>query len=204
MVAASELEWISGALACWRAFDPEVKAELSSTGVRLGNKIYLVDPIPLAEPPRAELIVEAAVAEILITNTNHARAAGLFAAETGAPIRASAGTVNALSGLEIVEVAAGERFAERLEIIALDGAAEGEIALHLDDGDGGAIILGDALIHFGSDGFALLPEKYCADQSKLRRSLQQLLDFRFERLLFAHGQPLVTDAWARLEEILRG
>ena len=87
-------------------------------------------------------------------------------------------------------------------MIALDGAAAGEIALYFDDEEGGAVILGDALIHFGADGFALLPEKSCTDQQQLRRSLRQLLDFRFERLLFAHGPPLVAAARARLEKIL--
>ena len=88
-------------------------------------------------------------------------------------------------------------------MIAIEGAAEGEIGLHFDDGEGGVIILGDALINFGSEGFALLPEKYCTDQQQLRGSLRQLLDCRFERLRFGQGEPLVVDARVRLEEILR-
>jgi glyoxylase-like metal-dependent hydrolase (beta-lactamase superfamily II) len=36
----------------------------------------------------------------------------------------------------------------------------------------------------------------------MRESLRQLLDFQFERILFAHGEPLTTNAHARLTEIL--
>ena len=36
----------------------------------------------------------------------------------------------------------------------------------------------------------------------MRRSLRQLLEFRFERLLFAHGTPIISGAHARLAELL--
>ncbi len=200
MLGPSELEPLSRSLAFWRMYDPGVKAELSSSALRLGERIYLVDPIPLKPGALNAWAHGAKVAEIFVTNVNHARAAAAFSAETGAPIRASAKTANQLS--DLIPLEARERVAERLQMIALEGAAAGEIALYFDDKEGGAIILGDALIHFGADGFALLPEKYCIDQQQLRRSLRQLLDFRFERLLFAHGPPLVADAHARLEKIL--
>ena len=202
MVGPTELGPLSHSLAIWRAYDLVVKAELSSAALRLGERIYLVDPILLVPGALSGWAPGAIIAEIFVTNVNHERAAGFFAADTGAPIRASVETANQLSELQIVPLGAGECVAGRLEVIAIEGAAEGEIALYFDDDDGGAIILGDALIHFGSAGFALLPPKYCTNQQQLRRSLRQLLDLRFERLLFAHGQPLVADARARLEKIL--
>lgn len=203
MVGLPELEPLSRSLAVWRAYDPGVKAELSSAALCVGGQVYLVDPIRLTPRALDGWATGASVDGIFVTNVNHARATGSFAAETDTTIRASAETANQLSDLEIVPLRARERIAERIEVIAIVGAAEGEIAIHFDDQTGGAIILGDALIHFGSDGFALLPEKYCTDQQQLRRSLRQLLDFRFERLLFAHGPPLLANARARLEEILR-
>ena len=42
----------------------------------------------------------------------------------------------------------------------LPGAAAGEVAFYRADGRG-LVMVGDALIHMGSHGFAVLPDKYC-------------------------------------------
>ncbi len=86
-------------------------------------------------------------------------------------------------------------------VVTIAGAAAGEIALHL-CADGGTLIVGDALINMGSQGFTLLPAKYCDNQKKMRLSLRQLLDYPFERILFAHGEPVTAQAHARLAELL--
>lgn len=201
MVGAAELQPLSPGISLWHAYDAAVKAELCSTALRLDDRLYLVDPIPLAAPAWEELTRGASVCGIFVTNANHERAVQAFAAMGGAAVLASPATASALWHLETIAIEAGEPVGERIEAIAIEGAAEGEIALHFQE-DGGAIILGDALINFGPDGFALLPPKYCADQKQMRRSLRQLLDFSFERLLFAHGQPIVSGARQKLERLL--
>ena len=201
MVEAADLQPLTSRLAIWQAYDPAVKAELFSTAVRVDDRLFLVDPIPLAPDPRRELTAHGSVCSVFLTNANHARAAGVFAAASGAAILASAVTASVLCDLEILAIAPGDKVGDRMTVIAIEGAAEGEIALH-SDGDGGTIIVGDALIHFESSGFALLPAKYCSDQKLMRRSLRQLLDFSFERLLFAHGTPIVSSARAKLERLL--
>ena len=70
-------------------------------------------------------------------------------------------------------------------------------------GDGGTMIMGDALINFEPYDFTLLPAKYCSNAKLMRRSLPKLLDYSFDRMLFAHGTPIVSGAWQRLEELLR-
>lgn len=201
MVQATELQPLSPSLTIWSAYDPTVKAELFSTAIQLEDRLYLVDPIPLASAALEEMTTDASVCGVFVTNINHARAAGAFAAQTGAGILASAATASALWSLEIVAIVSGDKIGERLEAIEIPGAPEGEIALYCDQ-DGGALILGDALINFGTDGFALLPAKYCEDQNLMRRSLRQLLDFFFTRLLFAHGTPIVSGARPKLETLL--
>ena len=94
------------------------------------------------------------------------------------------------------------RLRPEISAIAIEGAAPGEMAFHLAD-NGGTIVVGDALIHLDPYGFALLPPKYCSDQKEMRRSLRQLLDWTFQRLLFAHGPPLLSSARDRLETLLR-
>ena len=201
MLPAPEFQQLDQTLAIWQAYDPAVKAELFSTSIQLGDRLFLVDPIPLAADAFADLTEHARISSVFLTNANHARAAIWYAEETGAGVLASAETAGILYDLEMIAMAPGDRVGDRIEVVALEGAAEGEIALYL-EGDGGSLVLGDALINFGREGFVLLPAKYCSDQKSLRRSLRQLLDFSFERLLFAHGAPIVSSARARLETLL--
>ena len=65
------------------------------------------------------------------------------------------------------------------------------------------MIMGDALINFEPYGFTFLPAKYCSNAKMMRRSLPKLLDYSFDRMLFAHGTPIVCGARQRLEELLR-
>ena len=65
------------------------------------------------------------------------------------------------------------------------------------------MIVGDALINFEPHRFALLPAKYASDFKLMRRSLSKLLEYDFERMLFAHGTPLLAGARGRLECLLR-
>ena len=64
------------------------------------------------------------------------------------------------------------------------------------------MIVGDALINFEPHGFGLLPAKYCLDANLMRRSLGKLLDHAFERMLFAHGTPILSGARVRVEQLL--
>ncbi|MBA3963714.1 MAG: hypothetical protein H0X40_17690 [Chthoniobacterales bacterium] len=201
MAEASETHALTPALTIWQAYDPEVKADLSSTSIRLGDRLFLIDPIPLAGPALTELTTDARICSVFLTNINHARAAAFFADKTGATVCASAITASSLFNLEILSVSPGDMVGDGIEVIGIEGAAEGEIALHF-MGDGGAVVVGDALINFGQDGFGLLPAKYCSDQKMMQRSLRQLLDFSFERLLFAHGAPIVSGARAKLEALI--
>jgi glyoxylase-like metal-dependent hydrolase (beta-lactamase superfamily II) len=88
-----------------------------------------------------------------------------------------------------------------VKVIEIDGAAPGELALHC-AADGGTIIVGDALINFGSRGFSFLPAKYFSNHKLMRRALRKLLEFSFERMLFAHGTPIMGGAHARLTTLL--
>ena len=64
------------------------------------------------------------------------------------------------------------------------------------------MIVGDALINFEPYGFDFLPAKYCRDFKLMRRSLPKLLGYTFERMLFAHGTPILSGARAKLERLL--
>lgn len=202
MPIAPDLLRLRDALWLWQAYDPVVKSDLFSTAARLGGTLFLIDPIPLASPALEELLCAAPVGGVLLTNANHPRAAADFARQFEVPIFAAPEVMGELEPAHGRTVTDGEEIVPSATAIAIQGAAPGELAFHL-AADGGTMVVGDALINFEPYGFSLLPPKYCSDQKEMGRSLRRLLDWSFERLLFAHGTPILASARARLETLLR-
>lgn len=202
MPQAADLLRLSDSLWLWHAYDPAVKSDLFSTAIKTDVRLFLIDPIPLAPFYLEEMAVPIGVASVLVTNLNHPRAAATFARQFGAPIFAAGTVVGEFAATGTTAIGDGENIGPGVSAIAIDGAATGEIAFHFTD-DGGTMVIGDALINFEPYGFTLLPAKYCADQKVMRRSLRRLLDWPFERLLFAHGTPILSAARERLETLLR-
>jgi glyoxylase-like metal-dependent hydrolase (beta-lactamase superfamily II) len=199
--AHPEFHILSSRLAIWHAFDPSVKAHLFSTAISTTDSTYLIDPIHIPFDATAQLQTRSPVAGIIVTNQNHWRASTQIAKELEVPIFAHSSAQIETSAPLFCPLIEGERIAHQLEVLALDGGAPGEIALFWND-DGGTVVVGDALIHFEPYGFTFLPPKYCVDHRKMLRSLEQLGARRFERLLFAHGLPILSKADNRLQALL--
>ncbi len=195
---AEEFQIVTPSLTVWQAYEPAVKCDLTCCARRFGNDLIFIDPIPLAKAALAELTADATPIAIIVTNGNHARAAAEFRDRFSIPILAHA-AAGAELGLPIDQpLAEGDIALGHFSVIEIAGAPPGEIALHA----GGIAHVGDALIHLEPMGFALLPEKYCADAREMRSALGKLLRFDFEVLTFAHGLPLVSQARRRLENLL--
>lgn len=201
MSRAQEIDEVSPGILVWQAYDSKVKADLFSTAVETKTGLFLVDPIPLASKDPAGLRANRKAAGIFVTNVNHARAAGEFSKALSVPIYANQQLREIADFPEATWVQDGEALSQGLTVIAIDGGPAGESALHHAD-NGGTIVVGDALINFEPLGFGLLPAKYCLDQKRMRQSLGKLLEFAFERMLFAHGTPILSGARARVEKLL--
>jgi glyoxylase-like metal-dependent hydrolase (beta-lactamase superfamily II) len=199
MPTAAEFQLVTPHLAFWQAYEPAVKCDLSCCATVTPAGLVFIDPIPLARPALAELAHLAPPVAIVCTNGNHARAAEEYRARFSIPICAHAAAVAELGLAVDRELRDGDVIGESLTVLELPGAGPGEIALHSAEG---AMHVGDALIHIEPMGFALLPDKYCADAREMRHSLGKLLRFDFELLSFAHGLPLAAKARRRLESLL--
>lgn len=187
---------VSAAFTIWFSYNPMIKAELFSTAFSEKNELTVIDPILLSAPDRAELDALGQVANIVVTNTNHLRDTLNFSSSASifAPSELNAqltGNHSLSDGLQVGP----------FQAIKMDGAAEGEFALYHAD-DGGTLIVGDALINFEPYGFDLLPKRYCTNQKRMIRSLQRLLDFDFNRIFFAHGNPIMIRGRERLASLL--
>jgi glyoxylase-like metal-dependent hydrolase (beta-lactamase superfamily II) len=201
MRVASDFDRIASNIAIWHGYDSFVKAELYSTWLGTSGGTYLIDPIPLQREALHEVIGPSKIAGIVITNCNHHRASAKFAADFSVPIFGHGEAFPDKPPLQFRSVAEGDKIYDELTAIGIEGAAKGEIVLHYAP-DGGTFIIGDALINFEPYGFTLLPVKYCSNRKQMRRSLGKLLDYKAERILFAHGTPILAGANERLRGLL--
>lgn len=201
MKSALELEPISPDISFWQAYDSAVKADLYSTAINTPNGTYLIDPIPL--PPDALIALQknGPIAGIFVTNINHSRAAATFAQAFAVPIYVQQTLDQNPEFPRVKGIGDGQQLSPCLTAVAIDGGPIGELALHY-SGSSGTIVVGDALINFEPYGFGILPDKYCLNPILMRQSLRKLLSYKFERLLFAHGTPILSDASSRLEQLL--
>ncbi len=201
MARAQEVEKVLPGILIWQAYDRKVKAELFSTALATHAGTYVIDPIPLTPEGMQSLRAQPQAAGIFVTNVNHARAAAEFSRTLSIPIFAHTELRGTPDFPPATAVQDGEEISRGLTAVALDGGPAGEMALHSNE-DGGTLILGDALINFEPHGFGVLPAKYCLDANLLRRSLAKLLNYAFERMLFAHGTPILSGARAHVEQLL--
>jgi glyoxylase-like metal-dependent hydrolase (beta-lactamase superfamily II) len=136
-----------------------------------------------------------------VTNSNHHRASAKSAGEPSVLVVARGESFPDGPPCGFKRVADGEEICDGLGVISIEGAAPGEIALHYAP-DGGTMIVGDALINFEPYGFTFLPGKYCTNEKEMHRSLRKLLDYKAERILFAHGTPILSGASDQLHRLL--
>jgi hypothetical protein len=183
MARAVEIEPLTPGLFFWRAYDASIKTELFSTGLSTSSGTYLVDPIPLTASASGSLTN---IVGVIVTNENHERSTSDFAAQFQVPIYSDA----------------SRPFPPDLTAVRIEGAAPGEIAVYSSVA-GGAMVIGDALINFDPYGFTFLPPKYCTNSKLMRRSLAKLLEYSFERMLFAHGTPIQAKAHQRVDALLK-
>jgi glyoxylase-like metal-dependent hydrolase (beta-lactamase superfamily II) len=201
MRPVGEIQQVNERLYFWQGYEPAVKTDLSSHAILTSQGWIITDPIPLRDEPLGELLAQSPVAAIVLTNGNHERAAADFQKKCAAPVVAHTGA----QGEFFIAVGRWIQDADEvcgLTAVHLPGFAAGEIALY-SPLERGTLLMGDALIHSPPLGFAMLPDKYCAEPKTARVSLQKLLPFSFDVMTFAHGLPVVASAKKRFENLIR-
>lgn len=192
--SAIEIHQLSDDLAVCQCYDTQVKAELFMTALGTSAGLFLIDPFTCDGATVTAFTNGSPITGVIVTNENHVRSSGDLSERLNAAIFAEA-DAGVPQSREL------DQLPDDLRSIRIPGAPKGEIALHCSR-DGGTVVIGDALINFGSHGFSLLPAKYCENPKLMRKSLRPLLDLQFERLLFAHGTPITSNARARLAALL--
>ncbi len=164
-----------------------------------GNLV--IDPV---EPDDEEMgfLVDEGVAEILITNRNHSRAANEVRSATGAQTaihRADADYAQR-QGCVVDEAMSTGDIHGPLVAIPAKGKSPGEMAFLWSER--GILFIGDAAIGNPPGQLSLLPEEKLDDPVQLRDSLRGLLEVDFDTLLVGDGEPILTGAKAKLKELV--
>jgi glyoxylase-like metal-dependent hydrolase (beta-lactamase superfamily II) len=197
---ADEFHALSDTLYHWSVYEPSVKCEIGCAALKLASGWVVVDPVPLAETAWKELLAQAPLRAILLTNGNHVRDTLALRAQHKVPVVTAADTRRDIAELRPdVTLLPGELL-YGITAIAIPGATPGETAFYSQTG---VMILGDAVINTSAEtGLEFLPDKYCADAGQNRVSLRKLLDFDFHTLTLAHGAPVTTRAKEKLSALL--
>ncbi len=142
------------------------------------------------------------VAQILITNRNHTRAANRVRERTGAPVAihpADAAYARDQGTAIDVELEVG-KLVGPFTVVGVPGKSPGEIAFH--DPARRMLVVGDAVIGNPPGQLSLLRERVMDDPARLRASIRALLELDFDALMLGDGFPIREGGRERLRELI--
>jgi len=160
-----------------------------------------IDPVDPSEEVLDRLAKEG-VAQILITNRNHTRAANRVRERTGAKVAihpADAAYAREQGTAIDAELGVGES-AGPFNVLGVPGKSPGEIALH--DPVRRLLVVGDAVIGNPPGQLSLLRERVMDDPALLRASVRSLLELDFDTLMVGDGVSIREGGRERLRELV--
>ena len=171
----------------WSVFDEPRNVDFHGLCWARPEGNVLVDPLPMSAHDRQHLADLGGAAHIVVTNSDHTRAAVELAAETGAVI---CGPAAERDGFPIPcgrWLADGDTVVPGLVALALDGSkTKGELALLLDDS---TLITGDLVRAHRAGSLMILPDAKLGDRAAAAASVRRLA------ALPQVGAVLVGDGW---------
>lgn len=154
-----------------------------------GGGNVLVDPMPLSPHDRAHLESLGGAAWIVVTNSDHTRAAQETAAWSGAKLVGPAAERDTFPFLCDRWVAAGDEVVPRLVVHTVAGSkTPGELALVL---DGTTLITGDLIRAHKAGSLMILPDAKLVDKAAAVASVRKLAAIAsIDTVLVGDGWPL--------------
>jgi glyoxylase-like metal-dependent hydrolase (beta-lactamase superfamily II) len=203
----------------WTALHPDWTPEAAEDGqgweqevgcvyVETAGHVLLLDPLVPGEPEHRETFLRhldedvernGKPVAVLLTAWWHRRSSGELAERYGAEIWVRAGG-DGVDG-PTHEFAPGDALPGG--VIAIDAPRPQETLLWLPEH--GALVTGDVLLGDGEGGIRVSPDSWLPDgvaPAEFRLALHALLDLPVERILPAHGEPVLHDGLERLRRAL--
>ncbi len=165
-----------------------------------GRANVAIDPMPLSAHDRAHLEALGGLAWVVVTNSDHARAAEALAGDFGAQIAGPAAEASSFPVAVDRWLSDGDELVPGLRALALEGSkTPGELALLIEN----TLVTGDLVRGHVGGALNLLPAAKLSDAEAAVRSLARLADLdAVEAVLVGDGWPVFRDGHARLTELL--
>jgi glyoxylase-like metal-dependent hydrolase (beta-lactamase superfamily II) len=184
----------------WSQFNEERDLDFHSVlWVRPEGNVA-IDPLPLIPHDRSHIERLGGVAWIVVTNSDHVRAAADLAAWTGARIAGPSAEADTFPLRCDRWLRDGDCVVAGLRVFEMQGSkTPGELALWLEPD---TLITGDLVRCHRAGWLCLLPDTKLRDPHQARQSVARLLQLpRVDAVLVGDGWPVFRDGRARLEEL---
>jgi Metallo-beta-lactamase superfamily len=190
----------------WTAVHPAIEFEVSCYWLEHGG--VLIDPLVPAEDGFEWFACRAtAPAAVLLSNRHHYRHSGLFAERFGCEVHCSRAGLHEFShGERVLGFEPGDELPGGVVAFEIAGICPDEMALQVPGPR--ALAFADGLVRHGRDGqLGFVPDSLMDDPPETKRALLEafaraLAELDFEHVLLAHGDPLIGDGRAALEELV--
>lgn len=189
----------------WTAHHRGIDKEVSSLYVA-GEAATLVDPML----PEGGVDAVAALGRpqaIVLTNRHHLRHSERLADAFRCPILCHEEGLHEFEdgGPPVRGFRFGDELRPGVRALEVGAITPEDTALRIEAGDG-ALSFADAIVHYGGEvGF--VPDELLGDDPEevkrgVRESVSALLEQEFDAILFAHGDPILSDGRAALRRFL--
>lgn len=184
----------------WSSFDEARNVDFNGTLLVRPEGNIAFDPMPPSEHDLAHIEALGGVATVLISNSDHARAAEDFADRFGASLAAPIGDRAEFGHTTIDRWVSDDAVLEGVVCIGMEGSkTPGELAFRIGD----TLITGDLVRGQRAGRLNLLPDPKLSDKAAAIESVRRLAALEgIEAVLVGDGQSIFTDGHARLVELL--
>lgn len=183
----------------WRIDNANIGGKISSSHAVAvaGGGCVLVDPVRLAPQALAELPAPAA---ILLTARTHQRAAWRYRRELGVAVWLPDDAPAAEEEPDR-RYAEGDLLPAGLRALRTPGPERPHYSFLLERGPG-VLFCSDLISNDGGRELSFVPAEFHDDPAETRRSVEGLLELRFEVLCLDHGVPIADDPKGALRDLL--
>lgn len=175
-------------LYAWSRFDEDRNIDFNSVLWCRAEGNVLVDPLELSPHDRRHLRDLGDARDIIITNSDHVRAARQLASDSRARLWVPALEMHAFGDLQVNALSDGDQPFPGLHVLELHGSkTPGELALVI---DGDTLVVGDLVRGQRAGQLNLLPDLKLSDKTAAIASLRRLAALR------SIDTVLVGDGWS--------
>lgn len=185
---------ITDDLACWSVFHEIRQLDFNGHLWRRDGGNVLIDPPPMTDSDRQQLVDAGGAAVIVVTNRDHEREAAAFREQTGARVIAHEADAPLLTCGVDATVSDGDEIVPGLVAVHLGagGKSPGEIALYWPDR--GIVLSGDLVVGAPVGQLSLLMDDKLADPPAAALACRRLLALDFDTMLVGDGHSVVGGA----------